>query len=61
MHLMRTFITLAYLWGNNGSHLESIDLDTTNETIAPLKYVLNVPGGDVTDIVFNGSFGPEVK
>ena len=49
------------LGGIMGATLSSI-LDTDNETIAPFgKYVLNVPGGDVTDIVFNGSFGPGVR
>ena len=49
------------LGGIMGATLSSI-LDTDNQTIAPFgKYVLNVPGGDVTDIVFNGSFGPGVR
>ncbi len=49
------------LGGIMGATLSSI-LDTDNDTIAPFgKYVLNVPGGDVTDIVFNGSFGPGVR
>ena len=49
------------LGGIMGATISSI-LNTSNETIAPFgKYVLNVPGGDVTDIVFNGSFGPGVR
>ena len=49
------------LGGIMGATISSI-LDTSNQTIAPFgKYVLNVPGGDVTDIVFNGSFGPGVR
>ena len=49
------------LGGIMGATLSSI-LNTSFQTIAPFgKYVLNVPGGDVTDVVFNGSFGPGVR
>ena len=49
------------LGGIMGATISSI-LNTSGQTIAPFgKYVLNVPGGDVTDIVFNGSFGPGVR
>ena len=49
------------LGGIMGATLSSI-LNSDNQIIAPFgKYVFNVPGGDIADIVFNGSFGTTVR
>ena len=50
------------LGGIMGATMSSLLNSAGDATIAPFgKYVLNVPGGDVTDIVFNGSFGTGVR
>ena len=56
-------MSLGGIMGASLSSISSItDTTSTNNFSNPFeKYVLNVPGGDISDIVLNGSFGASVR
>ena len=55
-------MSLGGIMGASLSSMSSITSTSTDNFADPFtKYVLNVPGGDISDIVLNGSFGASIR